>query len=82
MLTHYVITVTALQSCQDDPIFAKYKRLNEALVGVVEDYSLVSFTALSVQVSFQTNFKSSTLSLSVSSIWPEISINLGQRECL
>ena len=51
MLTHYVITVTALQSCQDDPIFAKYKRLNEALVGVVEDYSLVSFTALSVQVS-------------------------------
>ena len=37
--------------CQEDPIFAKYKRLNEALVGVVEDYSLVSFTALSVKVS-------------------------------
>ncbi len=39
-------------SClQDDPFFQKYKRLNEALVGVVEDYSLVSFVALDVQVS-------------------------------
>ncbi|KAK7116210.1 GPN-loop GTPase 2-like [Littorina saxatilis] len=37
-----------LEHLQGDPIFAKYKRLNEALVGVVEDYSLVSFTALSV----------------------------------
>lgn len=38
-----------LDQLKDDPIFAKYKRLNSALVGIVEDYSLVSFTALSVQ---------------------------------
>ncbi|KAL8562625.1 GPN-loop GTPase 2 [Nucella lapillus] len=33
----------------EDPVFAKYRRLNEALVGIVEDYSLVNFTAVSVQ---------------------------------
>nr|KAG5695536.1 hypothetical protein BaRGS_008039 [Batillaria attramentaria] len=38
-----------LDQLQDDPIFAKYKRLNAALVGIVEDYSLVSFTPLSIQ---------------------------------
>ena len=37
---------------QDDPFFAKFKKLNEAIIGVVEDYSLVSFAALDVQVCF------------------------------
>ncbi|XP_076443792.1 GPN-loop GTPase 2-like [Babylonia areolata] len=37
-----------LERLEVDPVFAKYKRLNEALVGLVEDYSLVSFTAVSV----------------------------------
>ncbi|XP_067318490.1 GPN-loop GTPase 2-like [Anolis sagrei] len=32
-----------------DPFFKKYRRLNEKLVGVIEDYSLVSFVPLNVQ---------------------------------
>lgn len=41
-----------LSSCvlQEDPIFKRYKKMNEAMVGLVEDYSLVSFVALTVQV--------------------------------
>ena len=35
---------------QSDPFLAKFGKLNDALVGVVEDYSLVSFTALDIQV--------------------------------
>ncbi|BFY97412.1 hypothetical protein BsWGS_00452 [Bradybaena similaris] len=38
-----------LQLLQDDPLLQKYKLLNEALVGIVEDYSLVSFLPLSVE---------------------------------
>lgn len=38
-----------LDKLQDDPFFHKYKKLNEAIVGVVEDYSLVSFVALDIQ---------------------------------
>ncbi|RUS80609.1 hypothetical protein EGW08_011619 [Elysia chlorotica] len=34
---------------QDDPFLQKYKKLNESLVGIVEDYSLVSFCPLSVE---------------------------------
>lgn len=34
---------------QDDPWLQKYKKLNEALVGIVEDYSLVTFNPLSVE---------------------------------
>ncbi|XP_066278121.1 GPN-loop GTPase 2-like [Branchiostoma lanceolatum] len=34
---------------EGDPFFAKYKKLNEAIVGVVEDYSLVTFVPLNVQ---------------------------------
>ncbi|XP_025077634.1 GPN-loop GTPase 2-like isoform X2 [Pomacea canaliculata] len=34
---------------QDDPLLSKYKRLNEVIVGVVEDYSLVNFIPLNVQ---------------------------------
>ncbi|NXW85148.1 GPN2 GTPase, partial [Alopecoenas beccarii] len=32
-----------------DPFFRNYRRLNEKLVGVIEDYSLVSFVPLNVQ---------------------------------
>ncbi|XP_005105223.1 GPN-loop GTPase 2 [Aplysia californica] len=38
-----------LDLLQDDPLLHKYKKLNEALVGIVEDYSLVSFLPLSVE---------------------------------
>jgi len=34
----------------EDAFLAKYKTLNEAIVGVVEDYSLVSFVPLHVEV--------------------------------
>ena len=40
-----------LDHLSDDPLFARYRSLNEALVGLVEDYSLVSFCTLDVQVS-------------------------------
>ncbi|CAN7938284.1 unnamed protein product [Ixodes hexagonus] len=33
----------------DDPILKRYKKLNEALAGIVEDYSLVSFLPLNIQ---------------------------------
>ena len=33
-----------------DPFFRNYRRLNEKLVEVIEDYSLVSFVPLNVQV--------------------------------
>lgn len=39
-----------LEHLSDDPFFRRYKRLNEALIGLVEDYSLVSFIPLNVQV--------------------------------
>ncbi|KAK7009701.1 GPN-loop GTPase 2 [Biomphalaria glabrata] len=38
-----------LDMLQDDPLLQKYKKLNEALVGIVEDYSLVTFIPLSVE---------------------------------
>lgn len=40
-----------LDHIKDDPFSQKYKKLNEALVGLVEDYGLVSFRTLDVQVS-------------------------------
>ena len=39
-----------LDHLSDDPFFRRYKRLNEALIGLVEDYNLVSFIPLNVQV--------------------------------
>lgn len=36
-----------------DPFFRNYRRLNEKLVEVIEDYSLVSFVPLNVQVTQQ-----------------------------
>jgi len=38
-----------LEHIKDDPFSQKYKKLNEALVGLVEDYGLVSFRTLDVQ---------------------------------
>lgn len=35
---------------QEDPILKKYKKMNEALAGIIEDYGLVSFLPLNVQV--------------------------------
>lgn len=39
-----------MEHLSDDPFFRRYKKLNEALIGLVEDYSLVSFVPLNVQV--------------------------------
>ena len=39
-----------LDHLSDDPLFSKYKKLNEALVELVEGYNLVSFVTLNVQV--------------------------------
>ena len=39
-----------LEHLSDHPFFHKYKKLNEALVGLVQDYSLVSFVPLNIQV--------------------------------
>lgn len=39
-----------LEHIKDDPFSQKYKKLNEALVSLVEDYGLVSFKTLDVQV--------------------------------
>lgn len=38
-----------LEHIKDDPFSQKYKKLNEALVSLVEDYGLVSFKTLDVQ---------------------------------
>ena len=35
---------------EEDTFLSKYRKLNEAVVGVVEDYSLVSFIPLCVEV--------------------------------
>lgn len=37
-----------LEKLDDDPFTAKYKKLNSALVSIIEDYSLVSFIPLDV----------------------------------
>ncbi|XP_065838240.1 GPN-loop GTPase 2-like isoform X2 [Oscarella lobularis] len=33
----------------DDPFFSRHKKMNEAICGVIEDYSLVSFITLNIQ---------------------------------
>ncbi|KAL3867475.1 hypothetical protein ACJMK2_044677 [Sinanodonta woodiana] len=38
-----------LDQFRDDPSFARYKKLNAALVDVIEEYSLVSFVTLNIQ---------------------------------
>ncbi len=42
-----------LEHLPESGFFLKYKKLNEALIGLVEDYSLVSFIPLNVQVCLQ-----------------------------
>ena len=44
------VTLSTVIPLSDDPLFARYRSLSEALVGLVEDYSLVSFCTLDVQV--------------------------------
>ena len=46
-----------LEHIKDDPFSQKYKKLNEALVSLVEDYGLVSFKTLDVQVRKTFTFK-------------------------
>jgi len=41
---------------EDDAFLAKYKKLNEAVIGVIEDYSLVSFIPLHVEVDYLRHF--------------------------
>lgn len=38
-----------LEQLSDDPFLSKFKKLNEAFVGLIEDYSLVSFLPLNIQ---------------------------------
>lgn len=40
-----------------DPFFKKFHQLNEKLAEVIQDYSLVSFVPLNVQVSLMLCFK-------------------------
>jgi hypothetical protein len=39
-----------LEHLSDEPFFRNYKALNEALIGLIEGYGLVTFIPLSVQV--------------------------------
>ena len=45
-----------LQSFNTNPFLNKFKKLNQALTDVVQDYSLVSFSTLYVEVSLQQLF--------------------------
>ncbi|XP_014674909.1 PREDICTED: GPN-loop GTPase 2-like isoform X2 [Priapulus caudatus] len=38
-----------MEAWKDDPLTSKFKKFNEALCGVIEDYSLVSFHTLAIQ---------------------------------
>lgn len=38
-----------LSHLEEDPFLKKFKKLNEAMIGLVEDYSLVSFLTLNIQ---------------------------------
>lgn len=38
-----------LEMVGDDPLLKKFKKMNEAIIGVIQDYSLVSFTTLNIQ---------------------------------
>ena len=49
-----------LEHLSHDPFFQKYKKLNEALIGLVEDYSLVSFVPLDIQVAYKQKTPSNT----------------------
>lgn len=41
-----------LEHVSDDPLMVKYKKLTGALIGIVEDYSLVNYMTLNVEVCF------------------------------
>jgi len=39
-----------LDHVTDDPFLAQHKKLTEALIGVIQDYSLVNYMTLNVEV--------------------------------
>ena len=39
-----------LEHLSDDPFYIRYKSLNQSLISLIKDYSLVSFTPLNIQV--------------------------------
>ena len=39
-----------VQNLKEDPKLKKFAKFNEALVGIIQDYSLVSFSKLHVEV--------------------------------
>lgn len=45
-----------LEDVTEDPLLKKYSKLNDKLIGIVEDYSLVSFCALYIEVCRQLIF--------------------------
>ena len=50
-LNYFLETVSLDYICEqlsDDPLFSKYRKLNQALCSVIEDYSLVNFAPLCV----------------------------------
>ena len=62
-----------LEHLSEDPFFHKYKKLNEALIGLVEDYSLVSFIPLDIQVAYKqkTPTKQYLCDISISNLLPQ-----------
>ena len=60
-----------LDHLSDHPFFQKYKKLNKVLVGLVEDYSLVSFVPLNIPVKMPSYYKSL-----VPRLIPSISTNI------
>ena len=62
-----------LDHLSDHPFFQKYKKLNEALIGLVEDYSLVSFVPLNIQVKMPSCYNNNRL---VPRLIPSISTNI------
>ena len=60
-----------LEDLKDDPFLKRFKKLNEAMVGIVEDYSLVSFSTLQVQVPVILYLeKLWSISRDTSELWP------------
>lgn len=45
-----------LEDVTEDPLLKKYSKLNDKLIGIVEDYSLVSFCTLYIEVCRQLIF--------------------------
>lgn len=63
-----------LEHLPESAFFKKYKKLNEALIGLVEDYSLVSFIPMNVQVCLLNSTKLYTI------YYLGVVLSLGKRE--